>query len=87
MSEAIPPSDEVMNEEEREQERRKLDEEAKVNQKTLRAELEQAEADALAANIADHNERVQAAREFDWDAWEKETGLTRPDMEEPIENA
>jgi len=45
------------------------------------------EEEHLARNIAEHNERVKAAREFDWDAWEKETGLTRPDMEEPIENA
>jgi len=87
MSESIPPSDEVIDQEEREKERRKLDEEAKAKEETARAELEQAEKEHLTANIADHNERVKAAREFDWDAWEKETGLTRPDMEEPIENA
>jgi len=87
MSEAIPPSDEVMDQEERDRERKRLDEELRAKEEAARAELEQAEKEHLAANIADHNERVEAAKKFDWDAWEKETGLTRPDMEEPIENA
>jgi hypothetical protein len=39
-----------------------------------------AEAEHQAANQAEHEERLAAAAAFDWDAWEEETGLTRPEI-------
>lgn len=41
---------------------------------------EKAEAQLLAINQAEYDERVAAAKKFDWDAWEKETGLKRPEI-------
>lgn len=34
----------------------------------------------VAELIEDHNARVDAAHDIDWDAWEAETGLTRPEI-------
>lgn len=56
----------------------KIEPSAEVKLEEAMRELQQREEEHLQANIDDHNARVDAANEFDWDAWEKETGLERP---------
>jgi len=68
------------------EEQQKLAEEAEAKRLEAEKEVaereeanEKAEAEALAANQVEDQERAEAARAFDWDAWEKETDLTRPE--------
>jgi hypothetical protein len=58
------------------------EEDMKHAQEMLAIQLEAAaklEKEHQEANQKDYEERLQAAQEFDWDKWEKQTGLTRPE--------
>lgn len=82
--EIIPPSDEVKQEEERQQhaEERKQELEAmEAEVKVAQEAIEKADTEHLERNRAEHDERIAAARAFDWDKWESETGLVRPEIE------
>jgi hypothetical protein len=76
---STPESDEVR------QHRELLESEDAASQEEARKAAEdvaRADEEHLARNQAELAERIRAAKEFAWDAWEEETGLTRPAIEE-----
>lgn len=70
MDDEIPQSDEVMQEGQ--------------DRFAAMEEMQRAAEEEAAAHIQamkdDHNQRVDAAEKFDWQAWEDETGLERPNI-------
>jgi hypothetical protein len=56
----------------------KLENERAIEER--KQEIIQAEKESLERNQKDHEERIAAAQRFDWDSWEAETGLTRPEI-------
>ena len=80
----VPPSDEVIDEEQRRQVREEQLQKEAEEAEQLRQEIEEAiaqeEADHLAQQQQEYEDRIAAAKEFDWDSWEEETGLKRPEI-------
>lgn len=75
-SNSTPESEEVEKERRIREIALQHEEDAKAQQQSI----VEAEEKHQEAQRAEHNARVDAAEKFDWQAWEDETGLTRPEI-------